>query len=137
MGLNSESVIKIVDLLCEGPIDAIEGAKKGIFLDESPLRAQTGNNLVRNSHVSYEFRQGGREQSYLPQAKGKTSNVINVNKEVGQGYTEILNKSGTKVKRRNYGSGSQTVQITDTDVDSVDLIFTIPRLFLYSARGLS
>ena len=97
MGLNSESVIKIVDLLCEGPIDAIEGAKKGIFLDESPLRAQSGNNLVRNSHVSHEFRQG-REQSYLPQAKGKTSNVINVNKEVGQGYTEILNKSGTKVK---------------------------------------
>ena len=33
MGLNSESVIKIVDLLCEGPIDAIEGAKKGIFLN--------------------------------------------------------------------------------------------------------
>ena len=136
MGLNSESVIKIVDLLCEGPIDAIEGAKKGIFLDESPLRAQSGATLVRNSHVSYELRQGGREQSYLPQSKGKTSNVINVNKEVGQGYTEILNKSGTRVKRRNYGRGSQTVQITDTDVDSVDLIFTIPRLFSTAQEGL-
>ena len=136
MSLNSESVIKIVDLLCEGPIDAIEGAKKGIFLDESPLRAQTGSTLVRNSHVSYELRQGGRTQSALPQAKGKTSNVINVNKEVGQGYTEILNGDGTRVKRRVYGSGSQTVQITDTDVDSVDLIFTVPRLFSTAQESL-
>lgn len=136
MGLNSESVIKIVDLLCEGPIDGIEGDRKGVFLDESPLQAQTGDNLVRKSHCSHELRQGGREQSYLPQAKGKTSNVINVNKEVGSGYTEILNKDGNQVKRRKYGAGQQIVQITDTDVDSVDLIFTIPRLFSTAQEGL-
>tara|TARA_Y100000592_G_scaffold97695_1_gene168978 strand:- start:4489 stop:6561 length:2073 start_codon:yes stop_codon:yes gene_type:complete len=137
MGLNSESVIKIIDLLCEGPIDGIEGARKGVFLDESPLRSKKNNqDLVRKSHCSYTLREGGRTQNYLPQAKGKTSNIINVNKEVGQGYTEILNKTGTAVKRRNYGSGSQTVQITDTDVDSVDLIFTIPRLFSTAQEGL-
>ena len=136
MGLNSESVIKIVDLLCEGPIDGIEGNRKGVFLDESPLAAKTGQNLVRKSHCSYELRQGGREQSYLPQAKGKTSNVINVNKEVGSGYEEILNKDGNQVKRRKYGAGHQIVQITDTDVDSVDLIFTIPRLFSTAQEGL-
>ena len=136
MGLNSESVIKIVDLLCEGPIDGIEGNRKGIFLDESPLQAKTGQNFVRKSHCSYELRQGGRTQNYLPQAKGKTSNVINVNKEVGHGYEEILNSSGTLVKRRDYGAGHQIVQITDTDVDSVDLVFTIPRLFSTAQEGL-
>jgi predicted phage tail protein len=72
----------------------------------------------------------------LPQARGKTSNVINVNKEVGKNYTEILNDAGTRVKRRDYGSGSQTVQITDTDVDSVDLIFTVPALFSTAQEGL-
>ena len=55
MGLNSESVIKIVDLLCEGPIDGIEGGRKGVFLDETPLRAESGKDLVRKSHVSHEF----------------------------------------------------------------------------------
>ena len=136
MGLNSESVIKIVDLLCEGPIDGIEGGRKGVFLDETPLRSESGEDLVRKSHVTHEFRPGGREQNYLPQAKGKTSNVINVNKEVGSGYTEVLNFNGTKVKSRDYGAGEQTVQITDTDVDSVDLIFTIPRLFSTAQEGL-
>ena len=37
MGLNSTSVIKILDLLCEGPIDGIEGGRKGVYLDETPL----------------------------------------------------------------------------------------------------
>lgn len=60
MGLNSESVIKIVDLLCEGPIEGIEGDRKGIFLDESPLQSKTGQNFVRKSHCSYALRQGGR-----------------------------------------------------------------------------
>ena len=32
MGLNSTSVIKILDLLCEGPIDGIEGRRKRCLL---------------------------------------------------------------------------------------------------------
>ena len=31
MALNSTSVIKIVDLLCEGTIEGIVGGRKGIF----------------------------------------------------------------------------------------------------------
>jgi predicted phage tail protein len=136
MGLNSSSVIKIIDLLCEGPIEGIEGGRKGVFLDETPLRSAQGEQLVSKNHVDFEVNLGGRNQSYLPQAKGKTSNVVNVNKEVGTEYTEVLNDAGTLVKKRDYGAGEQVVQISDTDVDSVDLLFTIPRLYSTAQEGL-
>ena len=136
MGLNSNSVIKIVDLLCEGPIDGIEGNRKGVFLDETALESSTGQQFVSKNDVSHSFRSGGRQQSYLPQAKGKTSNVINVGKEVGSSYEEVLNSEGNRVKKRDYGAGQEVVQITDTDVDSIDLIFTIPRLFSTAQEGL-
>ena len=55
MGLNSSSVIKIVDLLCEGPIDGIEGNKKGVFLDESPIQAQDGEIFLEADQVSHEL----------------------------------------------------------------------------------
>ena len=136
MGLNSNSVIKIVDLLCEGPIDGIEGNRKGVFLNETALQSSKGENFVSKNDVSFTFRPGSRNQAYLPQAKGKTSNVVNVSKEVGSGYREFLNKAGTLVKSRDYGAGKEVVQITDRDVDSIDLIFTIPRLFSTAQEGL-
>lgn len=136
MALNSKSTIHIIDLLCEGPIDGIVGNRKGIFLDESPLKS--GNEiLVDKEDVSYAFNQGGRNQGYLPQGKNEVSNVINVSKEVGSNYTETLSNNGTRVKLRDYGAGEQTVKITDTDVDNIDLVFTIPRLYSTVQEGLA
>ena len=43
MALNSTSVIKIVDLLCEGPVQGIDGGTKGIFLDETPVKDASGD----------------------------------------------------------------------------------------------
>lgn len=137
MGLNSNSVIKIVDLLCEGPIDGIEDGSQGVFLDETALKAPTGERLIDANNVSYQFRPGARGQSYLPQARGRTSNVVNVSKEVGTGYEEFLKEDGVTVKSRDYGAGQQVVQITDPDVDSIDLVFTIPRLFSTAQEGLA
>lgn len=136
MALNSNSVIKIVDILCEGPIEGIEGGAKGVYLDESPLESEKGGLLVDKNNVSFQLNVGGREQSYLPQAKGKASNVVNVSKEVGSGYTENLNNGGTRVKSRDYGAGQQVVQITDLQVDEIDLLFTVPRLFSTAQEGL-
>jgi predicted phage tail protein len=42
MGLNSTSVIKIIDLLCEGQIQGVVGGKKGVYLDETPIQASDG-----------------------------------------------------------------------------------------------
>ena len=64
MALNSTSTIKIIDLLCEGEIEAIVGGKKGIFLDETPV--QTGNvNNYSDEHFSFDFRTGTKNQSQL------------------------------------------------------------------------
>lgn len=136
MGLNSNSVIKIVDLLCEGPIEGIVGGRKGVYLDESPLRSSSGEELVRKDYVTYKHLRGGKDPDYLPQAKYRSSNVVNVGKEVGTGYQEFLNEDGTKVRSRDYGAGQQVVKITDLDVDTVDLIFTVPRLFSTAQEGL-
>jgi len=136
MGLNSSSVIKIVDLLCEGPIDGIEGGKKGVFLDESPMQAQDGEIFLEEDKVSYELRNGWKGQSYLPQANGKTSVAQQVNKQVGTEYKENTNDDGTKVKSRDYGHGVEVYQVTNSDVDSIDLLFTIPKLFSTAQEGL-
>ena len=39
MGLNSTSTIKIIDLLCEGTIEGLVNSEKGIYLDETPIKA--------------------------------------------------------------------------------------------------
>ncbi len=138
MGLNSTSVIKIVDLLCEGPIEGIEGARKGVYLDESPLQAQSGEDLVDKDLVTFDSNKGGREPSYLSQLKGgEVNTTIPVQEgEIGKNYEEILDDDTGEVKARNYGSGQKTVQITDPDTDSIDLIFTIPKLFSSAQEGL-
>ena len=66
MGLNSTSVIKIVDLLCEGTIAGfVPDASKAIFLDETPIEGAAGTPNYEDDTVNYEFRLGGRTQSKL------------------------------------------------------------------------
>lgn len=138
MGLNSTSVIRILDLLCEGPIQGIEGARAGVFLNETPI------DTIENTKVSYQFRAGAREQLTLSHAINSASTVTTVNKEVGknyeENYEEILDNFGNveskKVKSRDYGAGKVAVRVADTKVDSVDLTFTIPALFSTAQEGL-
>jgi predicted phage tail protein len=55
MALNSTSVIKIVDLLCEGPIEGIVGNNKGVFLDET--RQQQRRLFRRNGNPNGQLAQ--------------------------------------------------------------------------------
>ena len=41
MALNSTSSVRLIDLLCEGPIEGFDAINEQIFLDETPLF--TGN----------------------------------------------------------------------------------------------
>ena len=144
MGLNSTSVMKILDLLCEGPIDGIEGGRKGVYLDETPLKSavdENKNNYDPNN-ISYEFNPGTREQAWLPNTKGKTSVTKEGPGEVGSDYKEnprkdkVTNEDLDIVKSRNYGAGTAVYQVIDADVDSVDLLFTVPALFSTAQEGL-
>ena len=67
MALNSSSVIKLIDLLCEGPIQGLVDDKEGVFLDETAITSQGVRNFS-SSDVSETFRTGGRTQSRLPQS---------------------------------------------------------------------
>ena len=55
---------------------------------------------------------------------------------VGQNYSETLN-ANNEVTARDYGAGTVIRQITDPEVDSVQLLFTIPRLFSTAQEGLA
>jgi hypothetical protein len=140
MALNSTSVIKIVDLLCEGPIAGIVDGERGVYLDETPIGGPfDGMSFSRNfpsEDVSYDFRNGGRTQSFLPQAGATASTITDVNTEIGENYRETLN-ADNEVTARYYGGGSLTRQITDLQADSFSLLFSIPRLFSTAQEGLA
>ena len=135
MALNSTSVIRFVDLLCEGPIAGLVGTEEGIFLDETPIRTGSGRNFA-SQDVSYDFKPGGRTQTQVAQGGNGTSTVSDINTEIGENYSETLN-ANNQVTARDYGSGQLIRQITDTDVESFELLFSIPRMFSTAQEGLA
>ena len=136
MALNSTSTIKIIDLLCEGPIEGIEGAKKGIFLDETPVQTGVVNN-VSSEHFTYTLRTGTKDQDLLSDYQtGGASNLINFSEEIGSNYSETKNNKN-EVTERNYGFGKTVKQITDNDTTSVEFLFTIPALFCTAMEGVA
>ena len=144
MGLNSTSVIRILDLLCEGPIDGIEGARKGVFLDETPLRAATGEHQISKDLVTYEFTEGASRQRHIknsghktriPMVVGRTFGNVDETGEFITSYKERKTEDN-QVKSRNYAAGELVVTVDDLEADSIDLIFTVDRLFSTAAEGL-
>ena len=145
MGLNSTSVIRILDLLCEGPIDGIEGGREGVYLDETPLRAATGEDQISEDLVTYEFTEGSKKQRRIKNSGRKTSIPMavgrtfgNVDPETGDLITTYKEREtrGNKVKSRNYAAGELIVTVDDLKTDSIDLIFTVDRLFSTAQEGL-
>jgi len=135
MALNSTSVIKIVDLLCEGPIAGLVGAEQAIYLEETPIATGGARNFSAED-INYDFRTGGRTQTQLAQGRNGTSTITEIGVEIGDNYTETLN-AANEVIARDYGSGQAIRQITDPDVDSFELLFSIPRLFSTAQEGLA
>ena len=135
MALNSTSSVRLVDLLCEGPIEGFDAINEQIFLDETPLF--TGNDAnFPTEDVDVDYRLGGRRQTRLLQAGNATTTITGVAVQVGQNYSETVNEND-EVTARDYGSGTVIRQITDSEVDSVQLLFTIPRLLSTAVEGLA
>ena len=118
MPLNSDSVIKLVDVICEGYIEGLEDGKDSIFLDDTSAAE------LDSEDFDYTFKRGARTQARLPDfAKNRVKNIINVGQEIGQNYSEDLN-SQNEVSSRNYGKGQLIRQITDVEADSFKCVFT-------------
>ena len=131
MPLNSDSVIKLVDVICEGYIEGLEDGKDSRFLDD------TSSAELDSEDFDYTFKRGARTQARLPDfAKNRVKNIINVGQEIGQNYSEDLN-SQNEVSSRNYGKGQLIRQITDVEADSFKCVFTIPKLYSTAMEGLA
>tara|TARA_R100000329_G_scaffold150149_2_gene142271 strand:- start:549 stop:2609 length:2061 start_codon:yes stop_codon:yes gene_type:complete len=136
MALNSTSTIKLIDLLCEGPIEEIVGGKKGIFLDETAVKTGSSLNFPKDD-FAYELRLGTRGQKQLSDYEKKgASNLTDFSEEIGSNYSETKNNEN-KVTSRDYGGGAIIKQVTDTDTTSVQFLFTIPSLFCTAMEGIA
>ena len=130
MALNSTSVIKIIDLLCEGPIQGITGASDGILVEETQI------SQFSKSDADYDFRTGGETQTRLPQGAAGTSTVTEIGVEVGKNYSETLD-ANNQVLARDYGPGQIVRQVTDTKSEFVELLLSIHALFSTAKEGLA
>lgn len=131
MALNSETTIKIVDLLCEGPIEGLVRNRESVFLDETSALDKEVES------IDFSFRAGTATQTPFDDNFGDdVTTIIAVDTQVGQNYSEELDEDNLVVKR-NYGTGSVVRTITDTETDFVKLLFTVPKLFSQAVEGIA
>ncbi|ADD94951.1 bacteriophage protein [uncultured phage MedDCM-OCT-S01-C58] len=133
MALNSESSIKLIDLLCEGPIEGLVNNSKSIFLDET----SSDQKAVKSS--DFAIRKGTANQTRIgisEQFANATTTIIAVDTQVGENYSEEVNENNEVVERK-YGAGLLVKTITDPKVNFVKLLFTIPKLFSTAVEGLA
>jgi predicted phage tail protein len=137
MALNSKTTLKIIDALCEGPIEGLVNARRSVFLNETLI---TGRQFVDET-VQYQTKEGTRSQGTFNAGstfQDRQTTIVNVNEQIGSSYSEQLNTEGTlRSGKPNYGTGQITRTITDVDVDFVELIFTIPKLYCVAVEGLA
>ncbi len=134
MALNSESSIKLIDLLCEGPIQGLASqSNKSIFLDETSAdqKAVTSSDFAIRKGTTTQPRIGLSDQF-----ANATTTIIAVDTQVGENYSEEVDENNEVVERK-YGNGNIVKTITDPKVNFVKLLFTVPRLFSTAVEGLA
>ena len=141
MALNSKTNLQIIDAICEGPIDGFSKEDKSIFLNETLVtRKQLTERKDNPPSVSYSLKRGTGRQSSFKETyllSDVTTTIEPVNQQVGANYTEPKVSDTNLVVKRDYGEGSVVKTITDTEVDFVQLVFTVPKLFCVAAEGLA
>jgi len=136
MALNSVTTIKVLDLLCEGPIGGIVNGLQGTYLNETPIQNSDGTYNFKPEDISSASYIGAARQGATYWFNDGTSQIVEVNQEIGENYSEDLN-TNNEVVNRKYGSGTVTRQVTDPTVDNVELLFTIPKLYSVAQESLA
>ena len=112
--LDSKQFAKVLDLISEGEIGGLVDGAKSIFINNTPL--QNADNSYNFADVTWESRNGTSSQSVIPLTEN-TSTVKST------GFSTVA-KADTRV-----------VTITDTDVDAVKVIISVPSLQRLSDKG--
>ena len=143
MTLRSTSEIKILDLLCEGPIGGFatpitpKGQHKSILLNDNP--AEIKNSEFEDGQVEFIQKIGNLGQGLKGEfLNAKNTEIITINEEIGTNYSETL-KADNTVESRDYGGGQivKKIQLTSTDLKIIRINFTIPALFSTAMEGIA
>ena len=111
--LQSVQYASVLDLLCEGEIEGIEGGVKGIYLDSTPIQSSGGaDNFTGYTVVT---RNGTQAQSYIPNTGG------------------IESEKGVNVEATSTVSVTRTV--SDIDVDRLRVTIQLPALQIIEDDG--
>ncbi len=140
MALNSKTNLQIIDAICEGPIDGFAKVDSSVVLNETVVtRRQLSERKNNPPRVVYSLKRGtGRQGSFKETSllSDVTTTIEPVGEQVGKNYSEKVNANNL-VTERDYGRGSVVKTITDPEVDFVQLVFTVPKLFCVAAEGLA
>jgi len=112
--LDSKQYAKVLDLISEGEIEGLADGAKSIYLNNTPLQATDGS--YNFTDVSWEERKGTANQTVIP----LTENIASVK---GTGFSTVVQAT------------PRIVQVTDTNVDAVKVIISIPSLQRISDKG--
>lgn len=121
----SVSTAKILYGLSEGEISGIVGNAKGIYLEDTPLQDDSGNNNFEN--VVYDFRSGTVDQTYI---KGfpDVSNELPVNVELKSttAWIKAINKPElSAVRIRLAWNGLKSQNLDNGDVSGYKIEYAI------------
>ena len=133
MALNSKTNLHVVDIIGEGPIEGLTKNRNSIFLDETEVPGK------RAGTYDFEFKDGMPKQppfSDQTAFKDNVTTLIDVGVQVGANYSETVDAE-SKVTDRDYGQGVVVRTITDSFVDDIQLIFTVPKLYCQGMEGLA
>jgi len=111
--LRSTAYAKVVDLLCEGPIQGLVDGLKSVYLDGVPIENADGSRNFEN--VSFEFRSGTQGQTHI-EGFSSVENEISVNVEV-------------------LTTASVTRNIAAQELDALRVRVSVPQLFETSEDG--
>ena len=149
MALNSRTNVKIIDAICEGPIDGLAEKNKSVFLNETQITRKQLEDREDGVPplIIYSERNGTRGQSQFEETtlnggdtttslNEVTTTIIPVNEQVGRNFSEEVNESN-KVISRDYGAGNVLRAITDSEAAFVQLVFTVPKLYCAAPEGLA
>ena len=112
--LDSKQFAKVLDLISEGEIGGLVNGAKSIFINNVQLQNDDGS--YNFADVSWETRNGTSSQSVIP----LTENTATTK---STGFS-VVGKTDTRV-----------VTITDSDVDAVKVIISVPSLQLLTDKG--
>lgn len=130
--LQSVQYGSVLDLLCEGEIEGIEGGTQGVYLDGTPIEDSNGNqNFTGYTVVT---RTGTQAQSYISQQVG-TESEKSVNVEIVKATPVVRTITNSEVDRVRVTVQVPSLQIIQDNGDIVGHSVSIQIQIQYNSGG--